>query len=66
MAFPAQELLLSDERFQRAYRLTGVIKHSRNGYWCIFERHGDAQEPVLGPGAQEVPGSAARVAAKDR
>lgn len=39
MAFPAQEELRLDPRFQGAYRLAGAVRHTMGGVWCIFERH---------------------------
>jgi hypothetical protein len=38
MAFPAQERLRADPRFQASYRLAGHVLHSKAGYWCIFKR----------------------------
>ncbi|EYF05539.1 hypothetical protein [Chondromyces apiculatus] len=38
LPFPAQEKLRRDRRFQRAYQVAGRVRHSKGGYWCIFER----------------------------
>ncbi|MGK3967868.1 hypothetical protein WMF38_27325 [Sorangium sp. So ce118] len=42
LPFPAQEKLRRDRRFRGVYEVAGMVRHSKNGYWCIFERRGDA------------------------
>lgn len=41
LAFPGQEKLRRDRRFQARYRLAGTVRHSKNGLWCIFARGDD-------------------------
>lgn len=45
LPFPAQEKLRRDRRFRGVYDVAGMIRHSKNGYWCIFERRADAPPP---------------------
>jgi arabinofuranosyltransferase len=42
LPFPAQEKLRKDRRFRGVYEVAGMVRHSKNGYWCIFERPDDA------------------------
>ncbi|WP_044985403.1 hypothetical protein [Sorangium cellulosum] len=46
LPFPAQEKLRKDRRFRGIYEVAGMIRHSKNGYWCIFERRDDAPPPA--------------------
>ncbi|MGK3997776.1 hypothetical protein [Sorangium sp. So ce1024] len=45
LPFPAQEKLRRDRRFRGVYDVAGMIRHSKNGYWCVFERRADAPPP---------------------
>ncbi|WP_437958226.1 hypothetical protein WME76_00295 [Sorangium sp. So ce119] len=45
LPFPAQEKLRKDRRFRGVYDVAGMVRHSKNGYWCIFERRADAPPP---------------------
>jgi hypothetical protein len=36
LPFPAQARLKNDPRFRAAYAVVGQVRHSKNGYWCIF------------------------------
>lgn len=38
MVFPSQDKLRRDARFARAYVLASSIRHSKGGYWCVFQR----------------------------
>jgi arabinofuranosyltransferase len=38
LPFPAQARLRNDARFRGKYAVAGKVKHSKDGYWCIFER----------------------------
>jgi hypothetical protein len=58
LAFPRQEILRTDCRFQQAYHLAGAIAHSKRGKWCIFERDENAHESALDPGATKPLGAA--------
>ncbi|AKT35942.1 hypothetical protein [Chondromyces crocatus] len=49
LPFPAQEKLRRDRRFQRAYQVAGRIRHSKNGYWCIFEQHAERSPDTMPP-----------------
>ncbi|WP_437548483.1 hypothetical protein WME97_00290 [Sorangium sp. So ce367] len=42
LPFPAQEKLRKDRRFRGVYEVAGMVRHSKNGYWCVFERPDDA------------------------
>ncbi|WP_437798167.1 hypothetical protein [Sorangium sp. So ce693] len=42
LPFPAQEKLRKDRRFRGVYEVAGMVRHSKNGYWCVFERSNDA------------------------
>ena len=46
LPFPAQEKLRKDRRFRGVYEVAGMVRHSKNGYWCIFERRDDAPPPA--------------------
>jgi hypothetical protein len=46
LPFAAQERLRTDRRFRGVYDVAGMIRHSKGGYWCIFERRADAP-PVV-------------------
>ncbi|WP_437599980.1 hypothetical protein WMF28_00305 [Sorangium sp. So ce590] len=61
LPFPAQEKLRKDRRFRGIYEVAGKVRHSKNGYWCIFERRDDA--PPAPSGAAPVPAGAAPGAA---
>ncbi|AUX38685.1 hypothetical protein SOCE26_000630 [Sorangium cellulosum] len=45
LPFPAQEKLRKDRRFRGVYEVSGMIRHSKGGYWCVFERRDDAPPP---------------------
>lgn len=42
LPFPSQEKLRKDRRFRARYKVSGKIRHSKGGYWCIFERDENA------------------------
>lgn len=46
LPFPAQEKLRRDRRFRGVYEVAGMIRHSKGGYWCVFERRDDAPPPA--------------------
>jgi arabinofuranosyltransferase len=42
LPFEGQERLRTDRRFRGVYDVAGMIRHSKGGYWCIFERRAGA------------------------
>jgi arabinofuranosyltransferase len=42
LPFEAQERLHQDRRFRGVYDVAAMIRHSKNGYWCVFERRAGA------------------------
>ena len=42
LPFPSQDKLRKDRRFRAKYKVSGKVKHSKGGLWCIFERDDNA------------------------
>ncbi|MGK4008093.1 hypothetical protein WMF31_36080 [Sorangium sp. So ce1036] len=60
LPFPSQEKLRRDRRFRGVYHVAGKVRHSKGGYWCIFERKDAAAEgrAAAAPGAPPSPAAA--------